>query len=505
MNSHDIALSRPMACAAQLAAHAADAHRFIDKRVLLTGELALLTTENGKFILLDSLHLLVRFCRFVDIWLPPSLEGLQQKAVSLAKSVEFTEAVNFLTDMPDYTLYNAILSVGATARTDLPWTTVNSNGWLARVSSMERGLDHTCEQSNPIGALAAASLGVSEVFKRLLVLKPERGPFFDNLRFSCYTFEVNTDDPGPLLPETISLPETLVPGQGAIGNGITLLLTQLRCAGSVMLLDRQKYGPENLGTCVLLGVDGVDSPKADWNATHFFPAHDLGAVPIVEALEDVLPKFGSKYPYPSVVLNGFDNVPARRDVQDLWPDIMIDGAIGDFACQVVTHVWGSGTACLKCLFTETPASDPALVASQETGLSPERVRQAESLVTDHDVDQASLEQREKLRAHVGRKICSVVSEAVIAKTSAREDSTNFSPSVPFVATMSSVMVVATLVKYLCGDSQNLSARFYFDILQGPQQGEHLREKPKMTCDCQFRRPLLEKWRRERSGSVASDV
>lgn len=177
MNNHDIrdiALSRPMACAARLAAHAADVHRFTDKRVLLTGELASLTTENGKFIFLDSLRLLVRFCRFVDIWLPPSLEGLQQKAVSLAKSVEFTEAVNFLTDMPDYTLYNAILSVGATARTDLPWTTVNSNGWLARVSSMERGLDHTCEQSNPIGALAAASLGASEVFKRLLVLKPER-------------------------------------------------------------------------------------------------------------------------------------------------------------------------------------------------------------------------------------------------------------------------------------------------------------------------------------------
>lgn len=267
-----------------------------------------------------------------------------------------------------------------------------------------------------------------------------------------------------------------------------------------MLLDRQKYGPENLGTCVLLGVDGVDSPKADWNANHFFPAHNLDAVPIVEALEDVLPRFGSKYPYPSVVLNGFDNVAARRDVQDLWPDIMIDGAIGDFACQVVTHVWGSGTACLKCLFTETSAPDPALVASQETGLSPERVCQAESSVTDHDVDQAPLEQREKLRAHVGRKICSVVSEAAIARMSAREGNTSFSPSVPFVATMSSAMVVATLVKYLCGDSQSLSPRFYFDILQGPQQGEHLREKPKKTCDCQFRGPLIEKWRYERLGT-----
>src|SRR4051812_8507707 len=105
MNNHDIcdiALSRPMACAARLAAHAADAHQFINKRVLLTGEQALLTTENGKFIFLDSLRLLVRFCRFVDIWLPSSLEDLQREAASLAKSVEFTEAVNILTDQPDY-------------------------------------------------------------------------------------------------------------------------------------------------------------------------------------------------------------------------------------------------------------------------------------------------------------------------------------------------------------------------------------------------------------------
>lgn len=498
MISSDVALSRPIACAARLAEYAADAHRFPDKRVLLTGEADILVTDNGRFLFLDSIRLIVRFCRSLDVWVPPSLGELRREAALLAKQIEFTEPVNFLDDSPNYGLYDGILSVGTMARTDLPWTTINSHGWLARVSSTGTNLEPVCDQSNPIGALAAASLGVSEVFKRLLVLDPERGPFFDGLRFSCYSLEANTDDPGPPLPETIELPRTLVPGQGAIGNGIILLLTQLRCAGSVLLLDGQKYGPENLGTCVLLGVEGVDSPKAEWNKSRYFPSHDLSAVSVPEKLDHVLHKFGSEFPYPSIVLNGLDNIPARHGVQDLWPDIMIDGAVGDFACQVVTHVWGRETACLKCLFTEPPAPDPILVASQETGISPERVRQADSIVTDQDVQQAPTEKREKLRAQIGRKMCSVVSEAVIAKMSADGHNTSFSPSVPFVATMSSAMVVATLIKYLNGESHALSPRFYFDILQGPQQGEHLREKPKSSCDCHARRPLIERWRAERS-------
>lgn len=503
MINSDISLSRPIACAARLAAHAADTHRFPDKRVLLTGDPEILTTNNGEFLLFDSIRLLVRFCRFLDVWLPPSVRELRREAKLLAKRIEFTQPVNFLEDPPSYRSYDAILSVGATVQADLPWTTINSNGWLARVSSTRMDLDSACSQANPIGALAAASLGASEVFKRLLVLNPERGPFFDNLRFSCYTLEANTNDPGPPIPETIHLARALSLGQGAIGNGITLLLTQLRCAGSVLLLDGQEYGPENLGTCVLLGIDGVDSPKADWNASQFFPAHDLDVIPVADTLDKVLSKFGSKYPYPSVVLNGLDNITARHDVQDLWPDITIDGAIGDFACQVVTHVWGLGAACLKCLFTKPSAPDPILVASLETGLSPERVRQADSVVTEQDVHQAPAEKREKLRTQIGRTMCSVVSEAAIAKMSAGEHNANFSPSVPFVATMGSAMVVASLIKYLSGELHSLSPRFYFDILQGPQQGEHLWEKPKPNCDCQVRRNLIEKWRTERSALVTA--
>jgi len=82
--------------------------------------------------------------------------------------------------------FNAILSVGAETHSELPWTTINSNGWVARVSSGAIALSSVCDQANPVGALAAASLGASEIFRRFIKLVPGRAEPFDGLAFSSY-------------------------------------------------------------------------------------------------------------------------------------------------------------------------------------------------------------------------------------------------------------------------------------------------------------------------------
>ena len=95
--------------------------------------------------------------------------------------------------------YDAILSVGVAARSALPWTVINSNGWLARVSSGPSSLPRKCDLANPVGALAAACCGVSEVFKRLIALRAQRGELLDGISFSLWSYSP-TDDPGPPLP-----------------------------------------------------------------------------------------------------------------------------------------------------------------------------------------------------------------------------------------------------------------------------------------------------------------
>ena len=503
MNSASQNFSRPLACAQRLAAHAADAGRFIDKRVLLTGEVAILATANGRFIALDALRLLVRICRRLDIWLPAGLEDLRAELAALCQEIQFTEPVGILSASPEFGCYDAILNIGTIARADLPWSVVNSNGWLARVSSTGACLRPDCAQTNAIGTLAAASLGVSEVFKRLIRLKPERGAYFDALTFSCYDFGTGAEDPGPRLPESIPLPVTLVCGQGAIGNGLTLLFSQMPFRGPLYLLDKQDYGPENLGTCVLLGPDGVGKPKALWNLKAVAKAL-IEAKEIVADVERVGGAFGSRYPYPAIIVNGLDNIPARHAIQDLWPDVIFDGAIGDFSCQVISSAFSSDFACLKCLFAEPPSPHPDVAASHETGLALDRVRDAESVVTLVDVEAAPSAKRPYLHSHIGKKICSVVSEAMIARIAQAGTRASFAPSVPFVATMSAVMVIAALARRLL-EPDSLTPRFVFDILQGPQRGELLRERAHSRCICQARKSAIERVRALRSRTITTDA
>src|SRR4051812_22490832 len=104
-----------------------------------------------------------------------------------------------------------------------------SNGWVARVSSGS-DLPGECSMENPVGALAAACLGVGEVFKRLIRLRPERGDFLDGLEFSLRTYRVGEKECGPELPSRLDL-DLLLVGGGAIGNGVVRLLSLLLARG----------------------------------------------------------------------------------------------------------------------------------------------------------------------------------------------------------------------------------------------------------------------------------
>jgi molybdopterin/thiamine biosynthesis adenylyltransferase len=491
MRDHKDALSRPLACAAALGRHAADAGRFLDKRVLLTGNIDILDTANGRWIAVDSLRLLIRICRSVDVWIPLARAPLRGELETLARQIEFTQPVQFLERAPNIAGYDAVLNIGS----GVPGrngTTINANGWLARISS-GGAVPGDSRIANPIAALAAASLGVSEIFKRLVNVRPERGAYFDALVFSLFTLETS-QDPGPELAR-MNFPTTLVAGQGAIGNGIVLLLSQLGLKGDIFLLDRQAYEPENLGTCVLLGPNGIGKSKADENALWLEANSALTVKPAHGDLGQLLQSFGKEVARPTLVLNGLDNVEARHLVQELWPDVLIDGAIGDFSCQAAAYLWGQDMACLKCLFDLPPGADPERLAVAETGFAAARIRDPEAVVTLQDIEAAPAAKRELLRASVGRKICSVVSDVMRAKITQDQSSAHFSPSVPFVATMSATLVVAMLMRHLLGHRLD-TARYYMDLLVGPATAERFNERPLSKCYCVKRRDLIAQYRQQ---------
>jgi molybdopterin/thiamine biosynthesis adenylyltransferase len=475
----DLIYSRPVKTAAQLSTKALDHHRFLAKKVLLTGEPAILNTVNGRECFLSAFALLIRICPNIRIHIPAGCDDLGAVSQAFVKRIAFGPGVEHCNHVDDLTQFDAILSVGTAVKPELPWTAINSNGWLARVSSGARGLPADVAMDNPVGALAAACLGVGEVFKRLIKLKPERGELLDGFSFSLRSYQAGETDCGPALPSSLEV-DLLLVGGGAIGNGIVRLLSQLLCRGRVDVVDAQTYGEENLGTCLLLGTAELGEAKAKMLASHL-QAPGLQVEPFAMTFEQYARQMRRA---PAVVLNGLDNIPGRHQVQrTLWPDIVVDGAIGDFTCQVSRHPWPDDVACLICLFRE-PASAPVeTVQMQATGLSQDSLSRPDDLLSASDVERAPREKQEFLRARLGKPICSVIQEGIALTLSAEEQEKGFEPSVPFIACFSACMVVAELVAHLMKWPSALAPRFQFDFLMGPQYGQELPQERRGGCIC----------------------
>jgi hypothetical protein len=392
----------------------------------------------------------------------------------------------------DFTGFDAILSVGSSGRRDLPWTVVNSNGWAARVSSRGKDLSGACGQANAIGALGAACLGTADVFKRLIELRPEAGELHDRLFFSFRSYRTD-DDPGPEIIGPLDLDFLLV-GAGAIGNGIIHLLGALPITGRVNVVDKQAYASENWGTCILVERRHEGHAKAtvaqDWLAPK------LEAKPYHETIEAFLERCGKDVSWPRLVVGALDNPEARRSIQRLWPDQIIDGAIGPTSCGVTLHPWGPDLSCLLCDFTE-PSVDSTALQREATGLSAERLANMSLLVSDEDVCIAPPEKRDWLRQQVGRPMCSVVQDGVLALIAGRAQTPGFEPSVPFVACLSSCMVVSELVRYATSAPAVLQTGFQFSVLYGPKLGFRTDHERKRDCLCVARRASIETVRQGR--------
>lgn len=490
----DLIFSRPMTTALRLGNLAPDRHLFPNKKVLLTGEAELLKTANGRVCLITSLLLLIRINKKIEIFLPSGFEELRKECNQISERFILSSSIKILLKQPDLTTYDAILSIGSTMRQSSPWTVINSNGWLARVSSGPQNIPPDAECYNPIAALAAACLGTTEIFKRLIRLKESRGRLLDATSFSLYSYKSGEDNLGPALPERIAV-DILLTGVGAIGNGILKLLCLLPITGNVRIVDYQKYEPENLGTCLVIGPSDLGKDKALF-AEEYLDGK-FQAKGFVEDIREFRKRLGTEIPYPKIILNGLDNIDARHYVQDIWPDVTIDGAIGDFGIQVSRHSWSENSACLKCLFRKPTGEASEIVSSRATGLSPERIHNPDDVVTDKDIAIAPAEKKEWLQERRGRKICSIIQDGIAQQISNETQRIDFEPSVPFVACLSASMVVAELIKQVCGWETPLDCRFQFDALIGPVRGEHFPQLRRKDCVCVTRRHNIETIREHR--------
>lgn len=481
-----LAYSRPAAVAARLLKDPS-ADQLLLKPVLLTGDAAALETRAGRSMFLAALSLLTRFCGFVDVHVEAA--AFEQRAIELASRIHHAGAITFLREAQiNWSSYGAILNVGATLRADLPWTSIASDGWAIQICSTSGPIALSFKRFNPAATLAAASIGASETFKRLLGIMPPLGTLLGNELFSLLTY-TESSDPGPDTPAVLTLDCILV-GHGAIGNGIRHVLLELPLEGWIVFIDDQDAGEENWGTYIDLQPSQFRTSKAKlatlgWGSS-VRPAYFKGDVAIARIL------LGLKLPHPSITLSGLDNIDARHELQLFWPDVALDGAIGDITCQVSRHPWQGDTACLQCLFRHPPAEDAAVVASRATGLTVQSAARQEEVVTQADIDAAKAEKKAWLAKRKGQLKCSVIREALAAELTGRANV--FSPSAPFVASLSGALVAAEFIKTRMGLKTPLDPRFQLNVFRGPAAGALLDQGRCAGCFCVERRSAVERWR-----------
>jgi len=496
MPGADNRYSRTIASAQALGESARDRNRFLDKTVLLTGEPTILGTPNGREMARAALLLLMRICPNVVVALPDACADLAGELDELAHHMDPKSTIICDILRGQFGDFDAILSVGTCARGDLPWTVINSNGWLARVSSSTHDIVGECRQANPIGAIGAACLGVCEVFKRLIALASERGEMLDNVSFSFWTYSAATGEPGPALPPDIRV-ELLLVGAGAIGSGTAYLLSRLPISGRALVIDRQYYEDVNWGTCVCISTDDIGKEKAQVLATVL--ASKLSVRGRRVDIETFRRELEAMNAAPRIVLNGLDDIDPRQEVQKLWPDLVIDGAIGsDFSCQVSCHPWGLDVACLRCLFRHPPSTEPwEKVMSRDTGLPESFFADPNATISEEHLATVPPEKRASFSRYLGKTWCSITPEEQAQMLSSEKLAPGFSPSAPFVACFSSCMIVTELVRQVLESRTNPEPRFQLNLLWGPQRGTDVPQARRSDCECVMRGRNIERARATR--------
>ncbi len=500
-----LAKSRVLGVAKSLLSTPIDEKLVYSKNVVLTGEAEVLSTQNGKWCFLDSLRILSRMVGNLKVVVPYSNSALFTDVSAFIQDAWSNGRIELIDgDCNDIPLEcDAVLSVGTLQNSSLPWTVINSNGWLARISSDSNvSLPSDVNQANPISALMAASLGAAEVFKRIFDVPNEVAPLMSRTEFSLFELSENHAGLGPAIPIVVSLPDTLLIGAGAIGNGTALLMSQLPLKGQVHIIDKQDYADENLGTCVLINKSWLGKSKAEELGLWLKQNSNLTVTSNKAPIETIKSDLVSSELNFDLVLNGLDNAVARRVAQDIWPKVIIDGGITEIGAAVIQYRLSNEThACLKCWF-DLPVTDEREQQSIWTGLSVNSLANLARPLTDEDIALAIPEKKDwlELQKNEGKTICSIISEAALANKLGVDAADGFRPSVPFVATIASALVVAEAVKSVV--SPDVLAKQKFQIgnlfLGTMETAIELSMVPLSSCQCVIHRNLIKKISEDRS-------
>jgi molybdopterin/thiamine biosynthesis adenylyltransferase len=204
---------------------------------------------------------------------------------------------------------------------------------------------------------------------------------------------------------------------------------------------------------------------------------------------------------PQVILSALDNNTSRHELQDLWPDLLLEGATGGTVLQVSRSDYEQDLACLRCLhpLQEGPRHSYEERIRELSGLPlawiASAVHEPSLPLTAEVVAQVPADKRESLLAHIGKQACGVLAEIESLSTLAKEEQP-VEPAVSFVSMMAGVLVAAEYLKRVMGAESVLKTFFQADLMfpLGSCILQTVKKSP--DCYCVRRRVVIARYRQD---------
>src|SRR5260370_11372111 len=475
--------SRPARLGAALSGMSEEAveHLFVKKKVLVQLEADFCEDQDARETFLFAVNQLLRFCPNIGVSIKKDAVDLLRVCRELAAQVHGPQATVEVVEgaKPTYE-FDAVVNVGAKILTTMRSVTVNSGGWTARVATGDSGaqtLHWKRDESNVLGSLAAAWLGVGVAFLILLQIPATR-----LTEISVFTHEPGLPGSlamGPPLPASPLYLDAFLIGCGAVAHGWAYAVKRLPISGSLQAVDRQSLRIENLGPYVAASHSSIDKSKAGVIRELLSPNIDVRdrsdqweffKIRLVHGLK-VAP----------LIITGLDNVRSRHSVQRVWPETLIDMGAGQLQSQVIVkHKKGDGICVLRALSIPPAEVEWAQDLAGVTGLDPKLIAEEPTGdITQTEIEAAPEDNRAALQKSLGRPRCGYINRQTLEMETLDP---HVAPALPFVTAMTGVVGAAETLKWLMGHRYRHS--LYFQKSFESSRSKALQMKCEPNCECQ---------------------
>jgi hypothetical protein len=222
--------------------------------------------------------------------------------------------------------------------------TVSAEGWNLSID----GSDPAPAGANPLAAMAAAALGIGELFRALFAdLLPhgrrEPSPFAINLLTLADASSASAV-PEPALPDSVDLGTVHLAGCGAIGQAFVAALRELPVTGTLVAVDHDDLDEGNLQRYVLSTSADVNTAKPTL-IERALAGHRLA----VETVESRWGEDERTGPGQQTVVSALDSKQGRIELQAGLPKEIFNAWTQPEDIGVSRHQAFGGDPCLACL------------------------------------------------------------------------------------------------------------------------------------------------------------